>query len=174
MIAPHPALGVIAPPKRTVRIVGVSDMAISTCRDEVLRTYSIGSCLGLTLYDPVACVGGLIHSMLPFSRIDPVKARENPSMFTDTGVTALLQAVFDLGARRQRLLVKAAGGSRILDEKGLFNIGEKNYFVLRKILWKNNILITAEDVGGTDKRTVSLHMDTGATIIKKTRREREL
>ena len=45
--------------------------------DEVLVTYSLGSCIGLSLYDPVARVGGLLHAMLPLSSLDPVKAAAN-------------------------------------------------------------------------------------------------
>ena len=34
--------------------VDISDMKMSQKPDEVLVTYSLGSCVGLTLYDPVA------------------------------------------------------------------------------------------------------------------------
>ncbi len=156
------------------QVVGISDMKVSSNPADVLVTYSIGSCIGLSLYDPVAGIGGLAHCMLPLSRIDALKARENPYMFTDTGVQAILQAVFDLGARRRHLVAKLAGGSRILDERRLFNIGEKNYFVARKVLWKNNILISAEDVGGHAKRTLSLYVATGRTTVRSDRRETDL
>lgn len=149
-------------------------MKISNQRDDVLVTYSLGSCVGLSLYDPVAGVGGMIHCMLPLSKIDQAKAAANPIMFTDTGVAALLQAVYNLGAERKRLIAKVAGGSSLMDEQGLFRIGERNYTVLRKMLWKNNILITAEDVGGSVSRTLYLYMDTGKTTIKSGGCEREL
>jgi chemotaxis protein CheD len=154
--------------------IGISDMKTSSRSDDVLVTYSLGSCVGLSLYDPAACVGGLVHCMLPLSTLDVEKAKANPQMFTDTGVAALLQAVFDLGAERKRLIAKVAGAASLLDEKGLFRIGERNYTVLRKVLWKNNILIAAEDVGGTIARTLSLYMATGRTTIRSGGREREL
>jgi len=154
--------------------VGIADMKVSTSREDVLVTYSLGSCVGLTLYDPVACVGGMVHCMLPLSTIDPVKAGNTPLMFTDTGVAATLQAVFNQGAERKRLIAKVAGGSAIMDDKGVFRIGERNYIILRKMLWKNNILIAAEDVGGTVARTMVLHMDTGRTSIKSGGVEKEL
>ena len=141
-------------------------MAISTSRDEVLITYSLGSCVGLTLFDPVACVGGLIHCMLPLSRIDKAKAKANPCMFTDTGVVLLLTEMLRAGASRENLISKVAGAASVLDHKGLFKIGERNHTVLRRVLWKNNIMVAAEDVGGTIARTVSLHMATGETYVK--------
>jgi len=154
--------------------VGISDMRVSKRPDDVLVTYSLGSCVGLSLHDPVAGVGGIIHCMLPLSKIDPVKAEANPCMFTDTGIPALIQALFDLGAERKNLVAKAAGAASLLDDKGLFRIGERNHTVLRKVLWKNSILIAAEDVGGTQARTMYLFMGTGRTVIRSGGRENEL
>lgn len=154
--------------------IGISECKISTSKDDVLVTYSLGSCVGLTLYDPVVCVGGMIHCMLPLSKIDVEKAKNNPYMFTDTGVQSFLQQIFDLGGQRKRLVAKVAGASNLLDEKQMFKIGERNYTVLRKILWKNNILISGEDVGGTIARTMYLYMNSGTTKIKSGGKETEL
>ena len=50
--------------------IGMSEMEVTNRAEDVLVTYSLGSCVGLSLFDPVAGVGGLIHCMLPLSRID--------------------------------------------------------------------------------------------------------
>ena len=147
--------------------VGISDMKISDNESDILVTHSLGSCIGLSVYDPEIRVGGLVHCMMPVSKLDPVKAAANPLMFTDTGVTALLKAVFELGANRKRLIVTVAGAASLLDEKGFFKIGEKNHAILRKILWKNDILISEEDVGDNIVRTMYLYMETGKTVIKR-------
>ncbi len=147
-------------------IVDISGIKVSASPEDVLVTYSLGSCVGLTLFDPEAGVGGMLHSMLPLSKIDKNKAREKPGMFVDTGVSKLLQEVFDRGAQRKRIIAKVAGAARVLDQKKMFRIGERNHTVLRKILWKNDILIAAEDIGGTIPRTLFLHMDAGQTVVK--------
>ena len=157
-----------------LQTISVSEMHVSNVASDVLVTYSLGSCAGLSLYDPVACVGGMIHCMLPLSKIDREKAKINPQMFVDTGVPTLLQRLFNMGAQRKRLVAKVAGCAQLLDEKRLFKIGERNYTVLRKILWKNDILIAAEDVGGSVPRTIFLHMETGTTILKIRGQEVEL
>lgn len=154
--------------------IGIAEMNVSNQRDDVLVTYSLGSCMGLTLYDPQAGVGGMIHCMLPLSKIDENKAISNPLMFTDTGVQKLLQAVFNLGAERRNLIAKVAGCAVLCDDKGLFKIGERNYTVLRKVLWKNDILIAAEEVGGSIARTMYLYMDSGRTVIKSHGQEHDL
>jgi len=154
--------------------IGISEMKVSSRPEDILVTYSLGSCIGVSLYDPAIQVGGLIHCMLPLSKIDPPKAEANPCMFTDTGVALLLQAVFDMGAERKRLVAKVAGAASFLDEKEMFRIGERNYTVLRKILWKNDILIAAEDIGGTISRTMYLYIAGGQTVVKSGGREVEL
>lgn len=150
-----------------IHTVGISDMKVSDDPSDILVTHSLGSCIGLSLYDPEIGVGGMVHCMMPVSKLDPVKAAANPLMYTDTGVTALLKALFDRGANRKRLIVAVAGAASLLDDKGLFKIGEKNYAILRKILWKNDILISQEDVGGNIVRTMYLYMNTGQTLIKR-------
>ncbi len=155
-------------------VIGIAEMKVTNSPEDVLVTYSLGSCVGVSLYDPAVGVGGMIHCMLPLSKIDPAKAEANPCMFTDVGVANLIQAVFDMGADRRRLVAKVAGGASLLDEKGLFKIGERNYTVLRKILWKNNIMVAAEDVGGSASRTMHLYMESGRTTIKSGGKEVEL
>ena len=105
--------------------------------------------------------------MLPLSRIDTAKAKANPQMFTDTGVQALLDAVCGLGAKTERLVATVAGAASLLDDRGLFEIGDRNYAVLRRVLWKNDILIAAQAVGGHAPRTMYLHITTGKAAINR-------
>ncbi|MBW2100632.1 MAG: chemotaxis protein CheD [Deltaproteobacteria bacterium] len=145
-------------------VVVVADMKVGKNGD-MLVTHALGSCLGLMVYDPEAQVGGLLHAMLPLSRINPEKAAANPFMFVDTGVPELFKKVYDLGGQKKRMIAKAAGCGRPLGNDELFKIGERNYTVLKKLLWKNNILLDAEDVGGTASRTVHFDLSTGQIII---------
>ncbi len=157
-----------------LKIVGISESCISNNIDDVLVTYSLGSCIGVTMYDPVIRVGGMLHYMLPLSKVSPDKARNKPAMFADTGVPILLKAILALGADKSRLVVKVAGGSQLMDQNNVFNIGERNYLVLRKILWKNNILIDAEDVGGNFSRSVRFEVGSGLVTVKSSKGVREL
>ena len=147
-------------------VVGISEMMVSNRPEDVIITYSLGSCIGLVLYEPRLQIGGIIHCMLPLSKIDPARAIERPCMFTDTGVPQLLGALLDMGAEKKNLIAKVAGAASLLDNNGSFNIGERNQVVLRKILWKNQILIQAEETGGSKARTLSLQLDTGLTLLR--------
>lgn len=147
-------------------VVDIADLAVSNKPGDTLITYSLGSCIGLAIYDPVSHVGGLLHYMLPESQISPEKAKLNPAMFCDTGVPKLFRAAYELGAVKNRLIIKVAGGSQLLDDNGTFNIGKRNYLALRKIFWKNGVMIQSENVGGAASRTLKLDISTGTVTIK--------
>ena len=147
-------------------VVGVGDMKVSNDPEDVLVTYSLSSCIGLAIYDPVAKVGGLLHYMLPESSLDGNKARKNPYMFGDTGIPLLFKEAYKLGAKKNRLKVIVVGGAQILDQKGFFNIGKRNHTLLRKMFWKNNVMIDYEEVGGTVNRTIRLEIESGQAWLK--------
>ena len=147
-------------------VVGVADMKVSNEPGVVLVTYSLSSCIGLAIHDPVAQVGGMLHYMLPESSLDGRKAKKNPYMFGDTGIPALFREAYKLGAKKNRLRVIVVGGAQILDQKGLFNIGKRNYTVLRKLFWKNNVMTDFEEVGGNVNRTLRLEIKAGQAWLK--------
>lgn len=154
---------------RPSKVIGVADMKVSAVPGEVLITYALGSCLGVCVHDPVAGVGGLLHVMLPDSQIDPAKAQANPYMFVDTGVPKLFKACYELGAQKSRMVVKVCGGAHQgADESAdRFQIGKRNAVQLKQLLWKNGVMIKAQDVGGIQlSRTVSLEVGSGEVVVK--------
>ncbi len=147
-------------------IVGVADMKVSNDPEGILVAYSVGSCIGVAIYDPVVKVGGMLHYMLPQSSLDNRKAKKNPSMFADTGIPLLFKETYRLGAKKDRLRVTVVGGAQILDQKGLFNIGKRNYMVLKKMFLKNNVRIDFEDVGSNVTRTLKLEIESGKAWLR--------
>lgn len=151
------------------RVVGVADLCVSADVDVRLVTYALGSCLGVTVYDATARVGGMLHVMLPTGSIDPDKMAENPSMFVDSGVPALFKECYKLGARKERMVVRVAGGSHTgaTDEDDRYQIGKRNLLALRKLLWKNGVMLHAQDTGGIQvSRTMWLDIGTGQVSLK--------
>ncbi len=155
-------------------VVNISDSQSSSSPEDVLVTYSLGSCIGVAAWDPVAKVGGLLHYQLPCSTMDPERARQRPAMFADTGMGALLASMESQGAVRRRVRVKLAGGAEMLDDAGVFRIGRRNHAAIRKLLWKEGLLLDAEDVGGAAPRTLSLRVADGAVTVKSNQRTREI
>ncbi|HPG37944.1 MAG TPA: chemotaxis protein CheD [bacterium] len=150
------------------RIVGIADMIISTDPNDTLITYALGSCLGITIYDPLTKIGALLHVMLPQSSIDPGKAAKNPYMFVDTGLDDMFAEFEKKGGAQKRMIVKVAGGASFKKpgENDLFEIGKRNFTMFRKVLWKKGILLKAYDVGGAVTRNISIDLNNGAVSIR--------
>ncbi len=147
--------------------VNCSEMKISSNPVETLVAFCIGSGIGMTIHDPVGGVGGVLNFILPDSTkangTSPAKA---PFMFADTGISAFLRALFDQGAKTENLKVVIAGGAHIVDQTGIFNIGQKNLDALKSNLGDHGIKIHHEAVGGSKSRTICLEIGSGKSIIK--------
>ena len=137
-------------------------MALSASAGDLIVTHALGSCLGITAYDPKTHVGGMLHVMMPLSSINPVKAKSNPYMFVDTGLPAFFRRIYDAGGVKNRLVVKVAGGANVHNTgKDNFAIGKRNFIMLKKMFWKNGIIIDSSDVGGSRARTMYFQLGDG-------------
>lgn len=146
--------------------VGMADLNICKSPD-IITTIGLGSCIGLTFYDPVTKIGGLVHYMLPDST--QMRNNSNIAKFADTGIDELLKQVIRAGANRNRLVSKIAGGAKMFQVSGMSNVGnvgERNALAAKAKLRELRIRLVAEDTGLNYGRTVELHCDTGEFYIK--------
>lgn len=167
-------MGTIAPVRLVERVVGVADLKVSNVAGERLITYALGSCLGVVVHDPVAGVAGMLHVMLPTGAIDPAKMKLKPAMFVDSGIPLLFKECYKFGARMQ---VKVAGGAHAgaNEDEDRFQIGKRNMIALRKLLWKNGVMIHANDTGGVQtSRTMWVDVASGEVTLKINGAERTL
>ncbi len=153
---------------KTRIVVDISDAKVSNDPSDVLVTYSLGSCIGVCLYDPVTTVGGMLHYQLPSSKMDEERARSKPLMFADTGMTLLLNKMTSMGANKNRMHVRLAGGAAMATGPQGFDIGKRNYLAIRKILWSNGMFINAEDVGGSAARNLYMDLADGTVTVRST------
>ena len=147
-------------------LVGMADYAVVQNQNTVLRTPPLGACLGVSIFEPVAKVAGIMHSMLPDSGIDPARGVSRPGMFLDTGLASMLVRARELGAKLENLVVCVAGGARILDETSYFNIGHRNFEVLTGLLNELGLKLKAQEVGGLSNRAMLLSAATGEVRLK--------
>jgi chemotaxis protein CheD len=95
-------------------------------------------------------------------------------MFGDLGIPLLFEEAYRLGARKERLRVVIAGGAQVFEQEDTFAIGKRNIVIARKLFWKNNVLIAAENVGGSIPRTLYLDIGSGRTWFSSRGEETEL
>ncbi|MFT4709159.1 MAG: chemotaxis protein CheD [Bacteroidia bacterium] len=145
-------------------VVGVGDMKVASVEAGALATNALGSCMGLTAYDPIAKVGGILHYMLVRPR-ERESARANPYMFALSGIPALFRSICEQGGQKERLIVCAAGGAEIMDDEDGFSTGKRNHSILRKLFWENGIVLHGEDCGGHAARNMTLDLTTGKVTV---------
>jgi chemotaxis protein CheD len=147
-------------------IVSVSDAQMSNDPDSTLVTYSLGSCIAATFYDPATRIGGMVHYQLPCSSMDTQRAQRDPFMFADTGMKLLLDHLAAAGADKRRMIVKLAGGAAMENGPKGFEIGNRNFLSARKVLWQFGLMIKGQDVGGNMPRNMYLDIATGEVTVK--------
>ncbi len=159
---------------KTRVVIDISDAKVSDNPADVLVTYSLGSCIGVCLYDPNVHMGGMLHYQLPTSTMDPARAQSKPFMFADSGMKILVDKLLSMGVVKKRLQVRIAGGANMMTGPQGFDIGKRNYLAIRKILWSNGMIIDAEDIGGSAARNLYLDMADGAVTIRSNGLEKHL
>lgn len=146
-------------------IVGVADMKVSADPNAVIVTYALGSCLGITMHDPQKRVGGMLHAMLPNSKMHH-SAGDRPAMFVDTGVPLLLNAMLDAGARRENLVCKVFGGAQLLSADKFFRIGAQNVDAFYELSRELGLKVDVWEVSGRVNRTIRLLVRTGEVSVR--------
>jgi putative nucleotidyltransferase with HDIG domain len=121
---------------------------VASAREEVLEAY-LGTCLGVTLWDPEAKVGGLIHLLLP----EPSSAAKpwEPAAYASTGMPLFLKSLLEEGASQERLLACMAGGALVGPVSDLdldLNIGGRTAEAVETFLSQQHIPLQKMETGG--------------------------
>lgn len=150
--------------------VGIADMKL-TRMEGTLITYALGSCIGIAFYDPAIKLGALLHIMLPqMGTMDS----SNVFKYADTGIAETLRKIQAFGGRKDRIVVKIAGGAKMFELKGdsgIGNIGLRNAESVKSILRVERLRLIAEDIGSNYARTMLLDVATGRVKIRTFGRE---
>jgi chemotaxis protein CheD len=143
--------------------VGIADIGVAATPN-TLRTI-LGSCVGICLYDPITKIGGLSHIMLPSSK----KPSNNLKKYADTAIPMMIDEMKKLGADRERMVAKLAGGATMFKhtENSLMgDIGKNNIISVKDILGSLRIPVLSEELGGDYGRTIDFFLETGELKIK--------
>jgi len=148
-----------------MKTVGIGEWLVSNSTDDIIKTYALGSCVAVIIFDSKVHVAGLIHVALPESKIDTARALAQPGFFADTGLPQMIEEMKDKGASRLNVWVKLAGGASVMDPGGFFDIGKRNILAVKRVLWKSSLGPVAEDTGGTISRTVTFSVADGSVVL---------
>lgn len=152
--------------------VGMADLNVCKLPDS-LTTLGLGSCVGICLYDTVTKVAGMAHIMLPDST--QITRDKTPAKYADTGIDLLIKKMMALGADRNRLKAKIAGGAQMFAfnaaADSLGRVGDRNVEAVKAKLAALHIPIIAQDTGLNYGRTIQFFSEDGSLLIKSVGKE---
>ena len=150
-------------------VVGMGDYTISNREDDILRTFSLASCVAVTAYSPLKRIAGMIHVVLP-AILAHMDGRERASYFAETGVPLLISDMcYKYGCRKEELQIQLFGGADSIMEQDIFNIGQKNIHAVKLALNKLGLAVFKEDLRGNDSRTITMDVKTGFIEVNRQR-----
>lgn len=128
-----------------------------------LMTPALGSCLGITLWDPSLRTGAMAHVMLPA----PGDGTPGSSAkYIDFAVPEMVRLMVEAGSFKHRLVAKIAGGAAMFNRESLVaSIGLRNVEEAKRQFALAQVRLTAEDVGQAHARTIELVLDTGVLLV---------
>jgi chemotaxis protein CheD len=146
-------------------LVGIADLKESKNPKSVIVTYALGSCLGITCYDPFSRVGGMLHAMLGDSKAGHQGTLARAT-YLDTGVLDLIQRVSDLGGNPRVFEFKIFGGAQTIQAADYFSIGTKNIRMMEVIATQLRLQIKVWAVGGCQNRTIRFYLQDGRVKLR--------
>lgn len=147
-------------------LVGIGEYKVSKGKAKIM-TRDLGSCVGIALRDSQNNIGGLLHILLP-NCSDQTETGER-TKYADTGIELMVSSMCKLGANKNNIVAKIAGGAHMYQTKGVpecEDISSRNVRAVKEKLSKMSIPILAEETGNNIPRTVIFDIATGACIIK--------
>ncbi len=147
--------------------IGLGEMQISNDPNTIMVCYGLGSCIGISFYDPIVKVGALAHIVLPDSML--ARNQNEEAKFADSCIPLVTAKILQKGGAMSRLVVKIVGGAQVLQVAGLknrFDIGSRNIEAVKEALKKANINLAAQEVGGNFGRTMQFYIGNGKVVIK--------
>ncbi len=146
--------------------VGSGTYYVGKAMPQIL-TASLGTCVGVALYDKENSVGGLIHLLLDKPPTDVTSFQSEK--YATTGLPIFLDALLDAGASLKNLIGWVAGGALVgpLEKYDLaFNIGGRTTEQVISYLTSRNINIQKSETGGGFTCILSLNLQSFECIIE--------
>jgi len=152
----------------TTHSAGLGEMTVVRESDAVLAARGLGSCVGISVYEPNRRIAIMAHVMLP----GPVSGAPDPAQparYASHAIESIIKAVEKHGGRPRDLVIKMAGGAQVIQLHGKddrLRVGERNISAVREALAAKGLRISAEHMGGSTGRTLCLHAATGQTTVR--------
>ncbi len=152
--------------RHSKKCVASGSYAIGARNSGTLEAY-LGTCVGVTVCDREAGIGGLCHMLLP----EPTGLDKpwKPAAYASTGMPLFLEALYDAGARKNGLEATVAGGALVgpISREDLdLDIGGRTTEVVLGVLKNEEIPVSVTETGGYFSCRLSLDFHTFQSAIQ--------
>ncbi len=133
--------------------------------DGLMRTEPIVHEIALCLYDVDLRLGMVACITHAHSRLYPTLAAQEPMLFADLAIPAMLQAYQARGGRLDRMVVRLVGGAHLDGDDEMFNRGRRNASMMLQLLELHKLKIHDDALGGVGARHTILDTWTGKIVV---------
>jgi chemotaxis protein CheD len=148
------------------KIIGIGGIAVSNTIGDQIKTFSLASCVAVTVYCQPKHTAGMIHIALPENQMQEEGLLDQPCYYATHAVPMLINKMCaEYGCPKQSLEIELFGGARSVHGNDVFHIGTRNVRTVKSILDKLNLMYVATETGGTNSRTLGLDVATGNKTV---------
>jgi len=136
----------------------------------------LGSCVAICVWHPVRRIGGMSHCLLPSRSVDgtwratgkTVQPRDYSGRYVDETFEIFFAQMREAGTTPREYQYKIFGGGNMfeLQDKNAITVGERNIEMIEQILARENMVATAQHVGGKGHRHVIFEIASGACWVR--------
>jgi chemotaxis protein CheD len=137
-------------------------------RAAILKTV-LGSCVGVTFWNPRLHIGALCHGALP--RCPAGMQAPAGYRYVDFAICDLARHLANLGIQRDEVQVKVFGGADVLPVHAAAlqktTVGYQNCRAALEALEREGLVVLASDLGGLSGRVIQFHTGTGQVLLRR-------
>ena len=140
--------------------VKVGDCIVTSNPADIIKTFALATCVGVTAFARRTRTAGMFHAMLPQCP-DQAAKMLRPFSYVDTGLPLFIRKLLATGCLRSDLEFKIYGGASSRAKEDIFKIGQRNLIQVEDIMVMNRLDYHLIDVGGHVSRTLVMEALSG-------------
>ena len=150
--------------------VGTGEVKVGR-KGEILKSTAIGSCIVIAACDPEKNLGVMAHVMLPGRA--PKNAYSESTRYAADALDEMIRIINAQGANLCDLEICLVGAGNVLKKKD-DTVCKNNIESITQLLKEKNIPVRAAALGGTERKSISLDVESGSAYYTEGDREEKI
>jgi len=143
----------------------------TTQNNVILKSDSIGSCVVIIAYDHINHIGSMCHIMLPGRAYE--SCNDSKNKFSEHAIETIIADFKSFGSQLNNINAYLFGGANVLQRPD-DSIGKDNITSIQRLLTQHHISIINQYVGGIQRRSVELDVESGYIYLREGDGEKQM